>query len=594
MLTAIKELGELIIERENRDLLETLVDDPNSTGSYTTVITIVFTKNDEEVEFSYVAQEQYDKSKKMKYLYKSGAATSSDFSPTAKLSGKPEGTFDRKILGWFKILDNKDIELSESEKKFLNSIYNQLKENSDYIKEQVLKIRNEIPKKEGILLTLKIIDGDKELYVGDFTVFRRLLIFQENEKNKKFTVENKVCSICGERKETIIGKIDTYAFYTLDKPGFITGGFDEKKAWRNFPVCQDCKLSLEEGKKFLESNLTFRFCGIKYNLVPKFVIGTKDVSEEVIDIFTNTSELVSLKKKTMERITNDEEDILDALKEINDVITLNFLFINKIQAAERIVLLIEDVFPSRIRRIFDAKHSVDDMVKNNNFTFGTIRNFFSKSDSNKRDYDLDKYFLDIVDRVFKDRPIDKAFILRFAMKRIRDEFVNDRYFYFSVKEALSMMAFLEDLNLITMEVELMEQRKFDDLFEKYGEMFQTPLKRGLFLLGSLTELLLRKQYKERGAKPFLKNLKGLKMTEKDFKGLLPKVQNKLEEYNSFDKGKRQLASEIANYLLLAGDNWAMSVDELNFYFAAGMNLIDEIIPIIYPNKEIPEEVIAQE
>lgn len=594
MLTAIKELGELIIERENRDLLETLVDDPNSTGSYTTVITIVFTKNDEEVEFSYVAQEQYDKSKKMKYLYKSGAATSSDFSPTAKLSGKPEGTFDRKILGWFKILDNKDIELSESEKKFLNSIYNQLKENSDYIKEQVLKIRNEIPKKEGILLTLKIIDGDKELYVGDFTVFRRLLIFQENEKNKKFTVENKVCSICGERKETIIGKIDTYAFYTLDKPGFITGGFDEKKAWRNFPVCQDCKLSLEEGKKFLESNLTFRFCGIKYNLVPKFVIGTKDVSEEVIDIFTNTSELVSLKKKTMERITNDEEDILDALKEINDVITLNFLFINKIQAAERIVLLIEDVFPSRIRRIFDAKHSVDDMVKNNNFTFGTIRNFFSKSDSNKRDYDLDKYFLDIVDRVFKDRPIDKAFILRFAMKRIRDEFVNDRYFYFSVKEALSMMAFLEDLNLITMEVELMEQRKFDDLFEKYGEMFQTPLKRGLFLLGSLTELLLRKQYKERGAKPFLKNLKGLKMTEKDFKGLLPKVQNKLEEYNSFDKGKRQLASEIANYLLLAGDNWAMSVDELNFYFAAGMNLIDEIIPIIYPNKEIPEEVIVEE
>lgn len=594
MLTAIKELGELIIERENRDLLETLVDDPNSTGSYTTVITIVFTKNDEGVEFSYVAQEKYDKSKKMKYLYKSGAKTSSDFSPTAKLSGKPEGTFDRKILGWFKILDNRDLKLTDSDKVFLTSIYNQLKENDDYIKEQILKIRNEIPKKEGILLTIKIIDNDKELYVGDFTVFRRLLIFQENKKNNKFTVENKVCSICGERKETIIGKIDTYAFYTLDKPGFITGGFDEKKAWHNFPVCQDCKLCLEEGKKFIESNLTFKFYGARYNLIPKFVIGTKGVSEEVIDIFTNISKIVSLKKKNIERMTNDEEDILAELKEINDVVTLNFLFINKIQAAERIVLLIEDVFPSRIRRIFDAKHSADDMVKNNNFTFGTIRNFFSKSDSNKRDYDLDKYFLDIVDRIFKGRPIDKAFVLRFALKRIRDEFVNDRYFYFSVNEALSMMAFLEDLNLIKMEVELMEQRKFDDLFEKYGEMFQTPLKRGLFLLGSLTELLLRKQYKERGAKPFLKNLKGLKMTERDFKGLLPTVQNKLEEYNSFDKGKRQLASEIANYLLLAGDNWPMTIDELNFYFAAGMNLVDEVIPIIYPNKEIPEEVITEE
>lgn len=594
MLTAIKELGELIIEREDRDLLETLVDDPNSTGSYTTVITIVFTKNDEEVEFSYVAQEQYDRSKKMRYLYKSGAATSSDFSPTAKLSGKPEGTFDRKILGWFKILDDKEVELSAPDRAFLSSLYNQLKENGDYIKEEILRIRNEIPKKEGILVTLKIIDKDRELYVGDFTVFRRLLIFQENKKDNKYLVKNKVCSICGERKETIIGKIDTYAFYTLDKPGFITSGFDEKKAWRNFPVCQECKLCLEQGKKFIESNLTFKFCGIRYNLIPKFIIGAQNTPEDIVDIFTKTSKLISLKKSNIERIANDEEEILDILKEVNDVITVNFLFINKIQAAERIVLLIEDVFPSRIRRIFDAKHSTDDMVKNNNFTFGTIRNFFSKSDSNKRDYDLDKYFLDIVDRIFKDRPIDKAFIFRFAMKRIRDEFISDRYFYFSVKEALSMMAFLEDLNLITMEVELMEQRKFDDLFEKYGEMFQTPLKRGLFLLGSLTELLLRKQYKERSAKPFLKNLKGLKMTEKDFKGLLPKVQNKLEEYNSFDKGKRQLASEIANYLLLAGDNWTMSVDELNFYFAAGMNLIDEIIPIIYPNKEIPEEVIVEE
>jgi len=35
----------------------------------------------------------------------------------------------------------------------------------------------------------------------------------------------------------------------------------------------------------------------------------------------------------------------------------------------------------------------------------------------------------------------------------------------------------------------------------------------------------------------MKNLKGLKLDEEDFIGLLPKVQNKLEEYDSFDKGK---------------------------------------------------------
>lgn len=112
-------------------------------------------------------------------------------------------------------------------------------------------------------------------------------------------------------------------------------------------------------------------------------------------------------------------------------------------------------------------------------------------------------------------------------------------------------------------------------------------------MGSLTELLLRKQYKERSAKPFLKNLKSLKMTERDFKGLLPKVQNKLEEYDSFDKGKRELAAEVANYLLLAGDDWYMSVDELNFYFAAGMNLTNEVTKVIYPDKTIPEEAVQE-
>lgn len=98
-------------------------------------------------------------------------------------------------------------------------------------------------------------------------------------------------------------------------------------------------------------------------------------------------------------------------------------------------------------------------------------------------------------------------------------------------------------------------------------------------------MLLRKQYQERGNKPFMKNLKSLKMLEKDFKGLLPKVQNKLEEYNSFDKGKRLIASEASAYLMVSGDEWKMSADELNFYFAAGMNLVSEIADIVYEDKK---------
>jgi CRISPR-associated protein Csh1 len=593
MLSAVKDIGKLIIEREGRDLLSILVEDPDSNGSYKKVITIVLEQKDNGFKFAGVETEEYDSGKKMKYLYRSGAANGADLSPTAKLSGKPEGTFDRKILGWFNILDDKKTKLTDAEKIFLNGIRDVLKENAGFIKREILTIREKTPKKEGIVVTLKIKNQDLTKYVGDFPVFREFLKKQVNDKAFSISAANKMCSICGEKKATVFGNLDTYAFYTLDKPGYITGGFDEAKAWRNFPVCPECKLALEEGKKFVESNLTFKFCGIRYNLIPKFILGEYGISDEIIDIFTNTSRIVSLKQKVMERIANDDEEILDVLKDLNDVITLNFLFIQKSNAAERILLNIEDVFPSRIRKIFDIKHEVD-YVYNSNFTFGTIRNFFSKSDPNKRDYDLDGYFLDIVDRIFKDRPVSFYFVLQFIMKKIRDEFINDRYFYLSVRNGMMSVSFLEKLELIKMEEDIMEESIFDGMFKKYGPAFETPLKRGLFLLGSLTELLLRKQYKERSSKPFMKNLKSLKMSERDFKSLLPEVQNKLEEYDSFDKGKRMLAAEASNYLLQAGDNWKMPVDEMNFYFACGMNLVNDVADIIYPDKKVAEQELGQE
>ncbi|SFP76364.1 TIGR02556 family CRISPR-associated protein [Caldicoprobacter faecalis] len=593
MLAAVKEIGRLRIEQRGLSHLEVLVEDPNSTGNYGKVIAIVLEEvNDDEWNFKGIELEDYDETKIMKYLYRSGAANGADLTPTAKLSGKPEGTFDRKILGWFNILDERGLQISQQDKVFLSQVRKQLDLNANYIKKEILRIRDETPNKIGILVTLKFRQNDQVRYVGDFPIFTTLLMYQVDKKNEKCAAKDKVCSICGAKKDLVIGNLDTYAFYTLDKIGYITGGFRENDAWKNFPVCRECKLALDEGKKYIEKHLTFRFCGIEYNLIPKFIVGAEMIPDEILDIFANTSKLVSLKQEVIDRITTDEDDILYYLKDIKDVIALNFLFLKKINAAERILLLIEDVFPSRLRRIFDAKYKTDEIFASK-FTFGSIRSFFSKSDPNKRDYDLDGYFLDVVDRVFKDRPVSYHFLLQFIMKKVRHEFVNDGYFYQAVRDGLMTIYFLQKLGLIEMEEEVMEERVFDGLFKKYGPAFETPLKRGLFLLGALTELLLRKQYKERGAKPFMKNLKSLKMNESDFKGLLPKVQNKLEEYNAFDKGKRILAREAANYILLAQDKWQMPVDELNFYFAAGMNMVDEVAKIIYPDEK-PEEIQIQE
>ena len=127
--------------------------------------------------------------------------------------------------------------------------------------------------------------------------------------------------------------------------------------------------------------------------------------------------------------------------------------------------------------------------------------------------------------------------------------------------------------------------KFARLFETYGGQLESPEKQAVFLLGALTQMLLDIQQQQRGSKPFLKQLMGLKMDQRAIKGLLPKVIGKLEEYESYYGGHRQLAEEISRLFLSSSPRWKLSVDELNFYFACGMNLTSQVKEIIWSKEE---------
>lgn len=126
---------------------------------------------------------------------------------------------------------------------------------------------------------------------------------------------------------------------------------------------------------------------------------------------------------------------------------------------------------------------------------------------------------------------------------------------------------------------------FDPIFARYGSQLDTSEKRGIFLLGALSKMLLNAQYTERKSQPFLVQLMGLKMDERNIKGLLAKVENKFREYNRFDKGKAQVAEAISRLFMESPVKWRMSVDELNFYFVCGMNLYNEVNVLLYGSKE---------
>lgn len=570
MLTAIKQIGDFYdIEAPSKRPLDAKV--------------ILIKVNTETQKYEGLEPEDFDSQKSDIYMFKEGRSKGNVPSPFCPLTEASRTL--KKIQAWLNnCVKIKADNLSDS-MPLVNEALNIIKSHKDSIISDISQVSESIPKKTRKFLTLKI----NNKYPGQYQIFKKSIEDMDERKRKK-SLSIGTCSICGSPNKEVSGTTDVFKFYTIDKPGFITGGFKESDAWKNYPVCSDCKQSLERGKKFIEEHLNFRFYGLNYLLIPELIIGDWTLFKDIVSVLAETKQTFSLTEVIRRRLTDDESEILEYLSSMNDTLAINFLFLQKQQSAERILLLIEDVLPSRLKRLFDAKDYVDNTFGNGRdkgFNFGSLRVFFSKSDDNKKTQDLNKYFLDIVDNIFRGEKISLQFLMKFFMSVIRRAMINDDQFNFSqfnfrVRDGLKTLLYLQFLGLTNIkEGNPMEKGLFEGFFERYGKALNTPAIRAVFLLGVLTQLLLNKQYAERGSKPFLKKLKGLKMDENDVKKLLPEVQNKLEEYDSFDRGKRLIASEASKYLLEAGNEWKMSADEINFYFACGMNLADEIAKITY-------------
>jgi CRISPR-associated protein Csh1 len=197
-----------------------------------------------------------------------------------------------------------------------------------------------------------------------------------------------------------------------------------------------------------------------------------------------------------------------------------------------------------------------------------------------------KAFLEVVDKTFRGVLLNRDLIFSWFMSTVRGVFAKEGYLKPWVLWAFVSLLFFEKLGVLPAKAriqkggDLMAElgEKAEEFFGSYQETFRSSAHKALFLLGVLSQKLLNIQYRDRNATPFRKNLKGLRLREGDFQGLLPKIQNKLEEY---DKNYyRKLEELISEYLIRAGRGWQMTTDEMNFYFVLGMNLQDKVSQIL--------------
>ncbi len=286
---------------------------------------------------------------------------------------------------------------------------------NDNIANRLEDVLNNLQSNENILLTIKF----ENKYIGELKEIVEVVEKAYEEQGKE-SRGKALCSVCLEEKE-VSGDISPYKFYTIDKPGYVSGGFDKRMAFKNFPLCYECKRHIDEGKRIIEKKLTFNLSGLRYQLIPEFIVGREELVREVMEVLLN-DEVRKLKLSERERrvLLSDEEEILDLLSEEGDFLSLNLLFIESQQSAERILLHLQDIYPSRLKQLFEAKDKVEKLLGLESFTYGIVYSFFSKSDPSKRTPDLQKYFLEIVDRTFRGIKVEEKFLIRFLLGRIRD------------------------------------------------------------------------------------------------------------------------------------------------------------------------------
>lgn len=605
MIEAIKDIGEYSLAKKGKMLeepVDIIVEDPASTPNYKHVLAIVLNRTERGFELGGVRHEEYTKDKIGKYLYKQGASNGTDLSPTSRIT-EPEKTFNNKILRWFKkTIQNKDLELDEDEITFISGLSECLEQNKDTILSELSNKTNDFAKKNenGILTLIINCDGDK--YVGDFLVFKKILVhdfslnlyYSPTYKIHSIS-QNQVCSVCKRKSEEVYGLVSTYTFYNVDKPGFVSGGFDRKDSWKNYPVCLKCAIALEAGKQYLDDFLKYKSYGFNYYAIPKlFQPGENQEIYKLLEEYRKeiNDGKIKIKKEYGNLLSDTEEDALNILSQQGNFLSNNLLFYEKKNAAFRILLYIEDVLPSRLRTLFEKKKNVDKKSifkgsgkdgKSLSFTFGNIWHFFQRN----QEQDLSKYFFEITNNIFTNKKIDYSFLMWGMMNRIRKEFANNSSTKLSTFRGFQLLDYLNDLDLLdnfSGAIEMNErhinqlfegdnmplEQKVNTFFEEFSEFFDQPAKKAIFLEGGLAQLLLNIQYQERNATPFRTKLQGLKLDERLVKRLLPEIQNKLEEYGK--NYYRDLEVMISKYMIQAGDGWKISKDEISFYYVLGMNL----------------------
>ena len=601
MLREIYEIGKTIVEEGKIKPEEQFVDKAKLKKTKI-VLCITFKKDSEDtLEYIGIKPEEYDESKSISYLYKGLPGSGVDLMPSTLISKDITTAVKKRIFAWF--------EGNVDKNNLFRGIYDALINEKEHIIKDISLAYGSLDKesKYNTLLTIKIFDGGAYKYLWDYKEFRDSFIDEAKKQYyyKKSMGESKgegTCYLCGKHKEVygFVLPAFGFSFSTADKPGFVPG-FNKEWMWKEIPICEDCAVTLEVGKKYLDENLSYGFYGNKYYVIPQVVLPEK--SKEVLSEIMDTIERYK-GKGYQQGLVADEDDMVDIAMEKGNIMKLIFVFYSQKGGGKYIDILkyIENVLPSHMREIYEAEKNVKSIYGENfvKILFGekaegdfvAYRKSKMKNEKSGMNnwyiafgrifFSGNKEFLNYVGNVLSGKPIDRRYLIARFLDAFRKEFKNknDLLFRLRVVEAMMIYDFLREMELIRGEfmAEESEEKmkisteKIEKFFEERKSTFASDEAKAAFLVGALVNYVLQIQRKDRGLgygdEPFRAKLYGLNIDEKKLRKIFTEAVEKLSEYKRGSK----MESVAADYLSRAGNGWKMNRDDISYYFSLGLVL----------------------
>lgn len=401
---------------------EDRTDNPYGLDFNTKFVNAIVLSFDKNLKFKNIIAEEYDIEKnKQKYLFQRIVGSTFPYFPsvsynTGNAKGKvqkdPEENSVKRIM--------KSLDKHRSSNKEIDNLYSEIENQLP----NIVSMLKERQKKERNILTIKI--GND--YVANSPFLKFLVDSYVSQEQVTDGLHKGVCAFCNKQKMVQSFEDSDFKFYGKSELSCITG-LSVNNAWRNFPICNECISKFKVSKQFAWDYMIYNFAGMYCFLLPNFITENFKTNQQVLYNFKDLNkkaEDFTLKNNVPKVADHKQKVIFNYLKNENTIVNYSIYFFKRDSSKFTILTSLEGIYPYVFENIQKIENQTKEKFSGNmlyidkkltpindiSYILNLIKDFCSSKSF--------KHKLEILQKVFMNKPIDSQTMFKGFNKHIKD------------------------------------------------------------------------------------------------------------------------------------------------------------------------------